>query len=550
MRYTIGYDFGSLSVRGVLMELDTGYVQFSATFDYPHGIMSDALPNGVPLEPDWALQLPADYLQGLHYVTQRILEQSGVNPEQIVGICIDTTACTMLPTTAEGTPLCDLEQFASNPHAYVKLWKHHAAHPYTEEIEQLAAARKETWFGRIGGKVSSEHYLAKCLEIAYKAPELYETAERLIQIGDWLVWKLTGQETRGYCTAAFKTFYDQQTGDISKAFLKELHPLLENLSEKQPGQVVPDGGVAGYLTDEAARWLGLCSGTVVAPAATDAHVTVHGCHVNRPNDMVMIVGTSACQIMMGKDYKEFPGLNGIAESALIPGMAVFEGGQSCVGDMFAWFVEHCVPATYVERAEAEQKSVHTLLTDLAARLSPGESGVIALDWWNGVRSTLMDFDLSGLIVGLSLDTPPEAVYRALLEATAFGLRRILQTMMENGLKVESLYATGGIAKKNPLLMQIYADVCNCDIQIVEENHTSALGSAILAAAAVLYGSSGPDHLHELLEKYRQPIKTIYHPNADAAAVYRELYEMYCELYVHFGTETSLMKRLRKMRKKR
>jgi len=542
--YTIGLDFGSLSVRGVLMDIQSGKVCATATYEYPHGIMTETLDDGTPLGENWVLQDPDDYWEGIRVVVTQILRSGRVSPQEIIGIGLDTTACTMLPTNADAVPLCKQPNYASNPHAYIKLWKHHAAQPYAERIQELAVLRREKWLERCGGVISCEHYLPKCIQIACEAPDVYLAADRLIQIGDWLVWKLTGKETRGYCNAAFKTFYDQAEGDVSTDFLRALHPLLENLNCKQPGRVLHDGCLAGRLTQASADWLGLCEGTAVTTSAVDAHVAVYGSHISAPNQMLMIVGTSACQIVMSETEQMVNGLNGIVYDAILPGYVVYEGGQSCVGDLFAWFVDRSVPAEYHSMAAAQQVTLHELLSERAALLEPGQSGLIALDWWNGVRSTLMDFDLSGLIIGLTLDTKPEDIYRALLESTAYGLRRIISSMENHGVRIDMIYATGGIAKKNPLMMQIYADVCGREIRIVQQEQTSALGSAILAAAAALHGDNGASHLQEMLEQYRIPEEKVFTPNLNARATYEQLYELYSELYNLFGIKNSLMKRLK------
>lgn len=545
-QYTIGFDFGSLSARAVLMEADSGTLTHSAVFDYPHGIMTRQLPDGTPLDADWALQEPEDYWQALRVLTAALLEQSGVSPEQIIGLGLDTTACTMLPTTGEGTPLCHLEQYRSQPHAYVKLWKHHAAQPYTPDIDRLA--RQEDWYPRFGSSISSEHYLPKAVQIAKENPALYRDAARLIQMGDWLVWRLCGRETRGYCAAAFKTYYRDGMGDVTPAFLAKLDPLLADLNEKQPAPILHDGQRAGGLTEEAARWLGLCPGTAVAVAGVDAHVTLYGCHIHQPGKLLLIIGTSTCEIMLSETYCEIKGLNGVVPEGILPALNAYEGGQACVGDLFAWFVDNCVPAACERQAAAEGKSLHQFLTERAAALAPGENGLVALDWWNGARSLLMDFDLSGMVAGLTLNTTPAELYRALLEATAYGARRIIEALEGQGVTIDALYAAGGIPRKNSLLTQIYADVCGREVYTVEQDHTGALGSAILGAAAALYGEDGFRSLPELIRRYQRPCTTVCRPNPEHTRVYRQLYEIYCRLYDQFGLESDLMKQLKTIRR--
>jgi len=542
--YTIGVDYGSLSARAVLMDAETGTVAATAVYEYPHGIMADALPDGTPLPADWALQDPADYWNALHELVPAVLKAANVQKEQVTGIGLDVTSCTFLPTTAAGIPLCRLESFRSRPHAYLKLWKHHAAQPYADRILALAEKLNAPWLQQFGSLISSEHYLPKVAQIAAEDPELYQAADRLVEAGDWLVWMLCGTESRSYCSAAFKTYYRPEQGDVDAAFLSSIHPLLTTLREKLPPVVHYPGDKAGRLTGEAADWLGLLPGTAVSAAGVDAHVTLHGSHINASGDLLLIIGTSTCVIVQSDVYREIPGLNGVVPDGILPGLHAYEGGQACVGDSFAWFAEHCTPSAYQQEAVQRNISVHRLLSEKAAALAPGESGLVALDWWNGVRSTLMDFDLSGTIMGLTLDTKPEDIYRALIESTAYGANRIIQAMESHGVPIRALYAAGGIPAKNPLLAQIYADVCNRDVYLVEQEHSGALGSAILGAAAA---GEGFRSLPQLIDRYRQPVKTVFHPNPEHTAVYRELYTLYSQLYEEYGLKNDLMKRLKKLR---
>ena len=543
-QYTIGVDYGSLSARAVLMELDSGMIAASAVYEYPHGIMTDSLPGGIPLAADWALQDPADYWEALHVLIPAVLQQAGTSANQVAGIGLDVTSCTMLPTTADGTPLCQLDEYRDQPHAYLKLWKHHAAQPFADRILALAQDENAPWLQQFGSLISSEHYLPKVAQIAAEAPELYRAADRILEAGDWLVWKLCGRESRNYCSAAFKTYYRQEQGDVGSEFLSAIHPLLADLNEKLPPEIHYPGDRAGGLTDEAAAWLGLLPGTAVSAAGVDAHVTLHGSHINASGEVLLIIGTSTCVIVQSDVYREIKGLNGVVPEGILPGLHAYEGGQACVGDGFAWFAETCTPAAYRQEADARGISPHRLLSEKAAALAPGENGLVALDWWNGVRSTLMDFDLSGLMVGLTLDTTPEALYRAMIESTAYGANRIIQSMEQAGVPIRAVYAAGGIPLKNPLLAQIYADVCNRDVYLVEQEHSGALGSAILGAAAAGNGFEG---LSALIDRYRQPSRTVFHPIPEHAAVYKELYALYSQLYEEYGRNNDLMKRLKQIR---
>lgn len=545
-RYSIGVDFGSLSARAVLMDMESGDIVSSAVYPYPHGIWEDALPGGTALGPDSALQDADDYWNALHVLIPEVLAQGQVEGSEVAGIGLDVTSCTILPTTKEGVPLSHLAEFRSRPHAYVKMWKHHGGVPYVDRIRETATQRGEAWLSQFGGSISSEHYLPKVMQMACEDPSLYTAAGRIIEMGDWLVWQLCGQEVRGYTAAAFKTFYSPESGDLSPDFLAALHPLLADLNEKHPAPIVYGGDRAGTLTPQAAAWVGLSTAIPVSGPAVDAHVTLTGCRIAESGKLLLVIGTSTCAIMVSDVYREVAGISGVVPQGILPQLHAYEAGQSCVGDMFAWFTETCVPPEYHCQAAEKGMSIHQFLTEKAARLAAGENGLVALDWWNGVRSTLMDFDLSGLILGLTLRTRPEGLYRALLEATAYGVRRIIEELEEAGVVITSLCAAGGIPCKNPLLMQIYADVCGREVELIEQEYTGALGSAILGAAAA-ESEQGFALLPQLTRKYRKAGGKIYCPIPENAAVYERLYGIYRQLYDQFGADRTLMKELKDIR---
>lgn len=546
-QYTIGIDFGSLSARAVLMDIADGSVAASCVYPYPHAVLSTALPGGTNLPPDWALQVPADYRDALKVLLPQVLAESGVAGEQVLGIGLDVTSTTMLPVTAQGKPLCEVEGYENNPHAYIKMWKHHAAQRQAERIEALARQEGAAWLSQFGGSVSGEHFLPKAAQIAEEAPELYENCGRLCEVGDWLVWELTGQESRGYCAAAYKTYYNSAEGDVSGEFLGRIHPLLAKLADKLPRPVVKPGDAAGTLTEDWAKLTGLQAGTPVSAAGVDAHVTAIGSRSVEDGDALLIVGTSTCVIMLSEEYREPAGLNGVVPEGIVPKLNAYEGGQAAVGDMFAWFCENCVPESLYAQARQKNMGIQQYLSALAARKKPGESGLVALDWINGVRSTLMDFDLSGLIIGITMDTAPEDIYRALLESSAFGAWKILKAAIDEGVKIERVWASGGISLKNPLLMQIYADVFNMDIHVVDVPYSASVGSAILAQAASVGG--GFEGLGALCAPNGSGLGPVYRPVEENAAVYRELFQVYSELYERFGRDSDSMKKLRRLREK-
>ena len=545
-KYTIGIDYGSLSARAVLMRVSDGVAVASCVYEYPNAVLSDKLPSGRQLPPDWALQVPSDYREALGATIPEILKLSGVSPEQVIGLGLDVTSTTMLPTTAEGRPLCELPQYASEPHAYIKMWKHHGAARQAERMQRLAESGNVPWLSRFGGYISAEHYLPKAAQIADEAPELFEDCGRLIEVGDWLVWQLTGKESRGYCAAAFKTYYSLEKGDVDAAFLEKVSPRLFKLHEKLPSNVVMAGDAVGGLSAEGARLTGLLEGTPVSAAAVDAHVTAIGSKTTEAGAVLLIIGTSTCIIMQGSEYREVRGLNGVVPNGITSGMNAYEGGQAAVGDLFAWFCKNMVPQAYFDEAAERDMDIQQYLSRKASEKRPGESGLVALDWINGVRSVLMDFELSSLICGITLETRPEDIYRAFIEATAFGAWKTVKAIIESGVKVERIYASGGIPLKNELLMQIYADVFGMDIHVVEEPYSASLGSAILGLAASENGG-GFENVAALCEGYRREAKLIYRPVEKNTEVYRQLFEIYDELYEQYGKYNDTMKKLRSLK---
>ena len=550
-KYTLGIDFGTLSGRALLVDVADGREVATAVYDYANGAMDEKLPDGTPLGPDWALQDPADYLLVLEVTIPKVLADAGVRAEEIIGLGIDFTACTMLPTTAGGTPLCFLDEWRANPHAWIKLWKHHAAQPEANAINRVASERGETFLARYGGKISSEWMLAKAWQIADEAPEIYATAARFIEAADWVIWQLTGNERRNSCTAGYKAVWSKSDGYPDKAFLKALDPRIENLvEEKLSTDIYPLGSNAGGLTPAWASRLGLQAGIAIAVANVDAHVSVPACTVVEPNKMVMIMGTSICHMVCGTESKIVPGMCGVVEDGILPGLFGFEAGQSAVGDIFAWFVDNCLPAAYEREALARGISAHQLLTEKAAALKPGASGLLALDWWNGNRSVLVDTDLTGLLLGCTLTTKPEEIYRALIEATAYGTATIVNAFEASGVPIEEIYCCGGLAAKNALLMQIYADVTGRPMRISASEQTPALGSAMQAAVAAGASAGGYATIQDAAAKMARVKDEHYQPIAVNQAIYRDLLAEYTQLHDYFGRgENDVMKRLKALKER-
>jgi L-ribulokinase len=537
-RYTIGVDFGTESGRAVLVSCADGREVGTAVYPYRNGVLDERLPEPderVELEPDWALQDPQDYVRTLEETVPQLLAETGVEPEAVVGVGVDFTSCTMLPTLADGTPLCLLDDLRAEPHSWVKLWKHHAAQPEADRINAAAAERGEPWLARYGGRYSSEWFFSKALQILDEAPEVYARAERLIEAADWIVWQLTGVETRNSCTAGYKALWSKREGFPDDDFFAALDPRFARVvDEKMSRRIVPIGSRAGGLCDRAAGWTGLLPGTPVAVANVDAHVSAPAATVTKPGTMVIIMGTSNCHILLGAREQEVEGMCGVVEDGVVPGLFGFEAGQSGVGDIFAWFAETSVPPELHERARAAGVSVHDVLGQEAGGLRPGESGLLALDWWNGNRSVLVDADLRGLVVGMTLATTAPDLYRTLLEATAFGTRVIVEAFEGAGVPVERIVACGGLPERNRLLMQIYADVTGREFTVAASSQAPALGAAMFGAVAAGAECGGYDSIVEATGRMAGLRPESYRPDPAHRAVYDRLYAEYVRLHDLFG----------------
>jgi L-ribulokinase len=547
-KYAIGVDFGTLSGRAVIVEVANGKELATAVHEYSNGVIDETLPGtDIRLEPDWALQDPNDYIEVFKNTIPAVLKETCINPEDVIGVGIDFTACTMLPTKADGTPLCFLPEWRQNPHSWVKLWKHHAAQP---EANKLNFTAREAGFGsildRYGGKISSEWFFPKIWQILNEAPDVYAAADRMLEAADWVIWQLTGIETRNSCTAGYKAMWSKTEGFPPNAFFKALDSRLENIvDEKMRRDIMPLGAKAGGITDQSAGWTGLKAGTAVAVANVDAHVAVPAATVTDTGRMVMIMGTSICHMVVGETEETVPGMCGVVQDGILPNWPGYEAGQSCVGDHFQWFTETCVPESYEIEARKRGISIHELLEEKAALQKPGESGLLAVDWWNGNRSVLVDVDLTGMILGMTLLTKPEEIYRALIEATAYGTRLIIETFNQHNVPIHELVATGGLPDRNELLMQIYADVTGLPIYIPEATQIGAVGSAMHGAVAAGAASGGYDSIIDASVKMARLRDESYQPIPENKVVYDKLFAEYVTLHDYFGRgDNDVMKRLK------
>ncbi len=548
-KYTIGLDYGTLSGRALVVNAQTGEELASSIYDYPHAVMDEALPCGKKLGQDWALQHPQDYLDVLAHTIPDALQKAGVSAEDVIGVGIDFTACTVLPTKKDGTPLCFLPEYVEEPHAYVKLWKHHAAQKYATKLNEIALERGEEWLDNYGGKISSEWAIPKLWQILDEAPEIYAQTDRFIEATDWVVWQLTGKESRNSCCAGYKAMWNKATGFPSDDFFKALDPRMEHvIDEKFSRDIIPSGTFAGTITAKAAALTGLKEGTAVAAGTIDAHVFVPAVGIAGAGEMLAIMGTSTCHMMMGEEEVKVKGICGVVSDGIMPGLYGYEAGQSCVGDHFGWFIDNCLPASYEKEAAEKGINIHKLLREKCESKKPGESGLLALDWWNGNRSVLVDVDLTGMMLGMTLRTKPEDIYRALIEATAYGTRMIIENYREQGVPVNAFYAAGGISQKDPMTMQIYADVINMPIKIAGSDQGGALGASIFGAVAAGSARGGYDDAFEAARVMGKVKDTIYEPIPENAAIYDKLYAEYKILHDYFGRGANdVMKRLKQLR---
>jgi L-ribulokinase len=547
-RFVVGVDFGTLSGRAVVVRVSDGAEVGSAVDEFRHGVLDERLDvdgrAGAELPPDWALQVPGDYVDVLRHAVPAAVAAAGIDPADVIGIGTDFTACTVLPTLADGTPLCELADLAGRPHAYVKLWKHHAAQPHADRINALAAARGEPWLARYGGKISSEWEFAKGLQLLEEDPDVYHRADHWVEAADWIVWRLTGVYVRNACTAGYKAIY-QDGAYPSPEFLAALNPDFAGfVADKVARPIAQLGDRVGSLTPAAAAWTGLPAGIAVCAGNVDAHVTGPAADAIEPGQMVAIMGTSTCHIMNSDRLAEVPGMCGVVDGGIVPGLWGYEAGQSGVGDIFAWYVDNQLPAAYHEAAAAAGVGVHEHLAGLARALPVAGHGLVALDWHSGNRSVLVDHDLSGVVVGLTLATRPEEVYLALLESTAFGTRKIVESFEQAGVAVDEFVVAGGLLQ-NTFLMQLYADVLRRPIGVIGSEQGPALGSAIHAAVAA---GAYPD-IRVAAKAMGKVERAVYRPSGPRAAAYDRLYAEYATLHDYFGRGgNDVMHRLRTLRR--
>ncbi len=541
-KYVIGIDFGTLSGRCVVVDSRDGREVGESVYEYPHGVMDEALPDGTPLPSMFALQHPMDYIDVLKTTIRDAMQKAGVAPSDIAAMGIDFTTCTLIPTYEDGTPLCFDEKYKSEPHAYVKLWKHTASQDEADRLNEVAKQRGEEWLADYGGKISASWTLAKAYEILNKAPEVYENTARFYEAADWLTLVLTGDEVHGACFAGYKACWSEKNGYPSSEYLREVDERLADLVGTKLSEKIVMSGVAGYVNEAGAALTGLDVGTPISVPMPDAHVMLPATGVCHTGEMLAVVGTSGCNFINATEKGTVEGICGCVKDATIPGMYTYESGLICVGDAFDRFVKNYVPESYTLEARERGINVHKLLREKAQKLRVGESGLLVLDWFNGNRSVLIDSALTGMILGLTVTTKPEEIYRALIEATAYGTRMIIEGYEKAGVPIGNIRAAGGIARKDEMMMQIYADVTGREIRISTTTQGGALGSSMYAAvAAGIYKD-----IFEASKAMAAGYDKVYYPIPENKAMYDKLYAEYAELHDYFGRgKNDVMKRLLK-----
>jgi len=530
MKASLGLDFGTESVRAVIVDL-RGKELAASSANYRHGQIITHLPtSGQKLPPHYALQHPSDWIESATKAVRAARRTAKLGAEDLVGLGVDFTSCTMLPALRDGTPLCLSRKFSSTPHAWPKLWKHHGAQTQTDRINAVARERKESFLARYGGTIGLEWFFPKMLEVAENAPAVFDAAEVWLEAGDWFVWQLVGGDDadlpRSTCQAGYKGMWNADAGWPSRDFLHAVHPRLADVvRDAMPGKLLAPGQAAGGLTRSMAKKLGLREGTPVSAAIIDAHAGVPGAGASEPGTLVMVLGTSSCHMLNSERECLIPGIAGIVKDGILPGYYGYETGQAAVGDAFDWL-----------RRLVGHHNLSTLSAE-AATLAPGADGVRCLDWFNGCRTPLMDGALKGAFGGLALHHGPGHFYRALLEASACGLRWIVELLRDGGVPVNQFVATGGLPHHNPLVVQVYADVLEAPIQVHPSKHGPALGAAILGALAA---GAFPDAASAIraMATPRGPSAErprLFKPQPRHATAYRQINKEYRDLADHFSS---------------
>ena len=538
-KYSIGLDFGTLSARAIIADVENGStLPYESVFEYPHAIIQEI--DGRALPTGYALQHPQDYIDALEFLIPDLLKNNDVDKSNIIGIGIDFTDCTVFPIDKDFTPLCLLDEYRSEPHAYAKLWKHHTSERYAKAVEDASLAYDPEILSVTGNRMTSEFLIPKLYEVLCEARDVYQSTYKFILGGDFLASLLIGKEAIHSKAYSAKQHYNGASFP-SRDFFASIDPdLADAYEEKSITHLSSVEQPVGTLCREWAEKTGLCETVKIAAPILDAHSAICASGIESGR-IVLALGTSAVVETLTEGTRSIDGILATSYESVAEGYHTIEAGLAALGDLFDWFVKSCVPEEYKQAARGAGMNIHQYLRSLAEKQSVGEHRLIALDWFNGSRSIVLDNDLSGAIIGLRLSTRPEDIYRALIESTAFGIRRILDCFRSQGIKVDSISATGGIALKDPLLMQIYASVLNLPIECLASTQATALGSAIYGAVAGGAYSS----VKEASCAMHSPVALTYYPNEDDNAKYEKIYKHYLTLCDYFQRDNDLMRLLAK-----
>ncbi len=530
-RYVIGIDYGTQSARAAVVRISDGTLAGAQSCPYPHGVLTETLPDGTPLESQCALAVAEDYLEVLESTVQGAIRAAGVAPDAVVGMCVDATSCTLVPTDRHFQPLSLNPAYKNRPHAYIKLWKHHAAQPQADRANAIAREMNMPFLDCCGDELSCEWTIPKLLEIREKDPEIYGQMAFAFDLCDFLTLRLTHRITRGIGSASFKSNWVAGVGYPSEEYLERLGKGFGGeYARLMAGEIIRPGQRAGSLCPEMAAKLGLPAGIVVAGGILDGHTSLPTSGLCQAGDVSLVIGTSNVSAILTDHPVRVPAGSAFAMDGFVPGLYAIDTGQSCTGDMLGWYVKHMLPAEVAQAAEAKGISNFDLLNERAEASQPWQCGLTVLDWWNGNRNVLCNLNLRGAIQGLTLGTRPEDIYTAMVQGIACGTRKILETCMDNGVEIKNIVACGGIPQKNPFLMRQYANLLNRPLRVACANEGPAMGAAIFAAcAAGAYATFADAVAHMQVKTFLE-----YRPQPERHDAYEGIYRRFCRYYEALG----------------
>ena len=534
-KYSIGLDFGTLSARAIVVDVENGNKITTSVVGYQDAVIDKVLPGtSIAVPEDFALQNPQDYIDALENLLSDVWKKAKIQPEDIIGIGVASTSSTVICLDKNYKPLCFDDKYKNNPHSWIKLWKHHGAQEEADMINDMVSIENGKLFEFYGGKTNSENFFAKVLETARKAPDIYDATYRFMEVADWIVFMLTGNDIRNSCMAGYKAFWSKDNKCALQTVFIKLSPRFGNVLSKMADEVVMIGKKAGGLTKEMSQKVGISEGVAISLGNADGHLAVPAVGVTKPNTMVLVMGTSISHMIVSDRVVGIPGICGVVEDGILPGYYGYEAGQSAAGDIFDWFVSKIAPYEFMQQAIEKNITIFEVLDAKAGQIKAGKSGVMALDWWNGNRSTLGDAKLSGVLLGLKINTSPEEIYKALIESTAFGTRLIIEMFENYGITVDNIVACGGLSQKSSVVMQTFADILHKPIKVSAVSQTTALGAAMYGAVAAGTKNKGYNSITQAAENMSELKETEYHPNSANVEIYNKLYNNYKSLYNLLG----------------